>query len=445
MAYDYTTYRPMLLETASLATFQSTDYRRFIYHAAIVSGIRLYLHRHRRHPEWPYIDTKFNPNSGQDLPLASYNMVYAWFLGRGSEALQEHLLKLDEFEELAADERREASDVFARILDSMAAAIAHVAERNNGRCPFRVNRDLRAIDENAQPVEADARISSAGDSFCGKGLIATGREAYVRQGWAMIERTVENIRQRRYGVDQFKEQPKDLAQGSRMLTLGAVSLLARKTHDAALRAKALAVGEEFLGYVLDKHYDGDSAVFSEYIDAATGERKTYLDPGHATEFVGLGMGAAAAMQADRAALTPARQALLDRLYTQMPRLLSKTVEIGWNPNHPGLFKAIDTQTRVPINDDMPWWNLPETMRAAAWCIKTSPDAKVRDRCVEILRMCHNAYFSQYPNRANMLFPFQTISGATGRVVDKVPAVPEGDPLYHTNLALLEMLDVLGQA
>ncbi len=60
----------------------------------------------------------------------------------------------------------------------------------------------------------------------------------------------------------------------------------------------------------------------------------------------------------------------------------------------------------------------------------------------VLCRCHNAYFSQYPNCANMLFPFQTISGATGQVVDKAPAVPEGDPLYHTNLALLEMLEVV---
>ncbi len=351
-------------------------------------------------------------------------------------------MKLDEFEDLSADERSAAHDLFSRLTDNMTAAIAKIADRNNGRCPFRVNLDLRAIDENGQPMEADPAISSAGDSFCGKGLVATGDPTCVQRGWQMLLRTVEHVRANHYGVDQFKEQPKDIGQGSRMLTLGAAALLYRRTADASLRAKMLAIAEEFLTHVLDKHYDADSAVFSEYVDAKTGQRKTYLDPGHATEFVGLGLSAAACLEADKPTLTPARQQLLDRVHAQMPRLLSKTVELGWNSRHPGLFKAVDTQTRQPINDDMPWWNLPETMRAAAYCYKVSSDAAQQDRCLEILSLCHNAYFNQYPNRANMLFPYQTISGATGNVVDKVPAVPEGDPLYHTNLALLEMLDIL---
>lgn len=442
MATDYTTYKPMLLEKVSLATLKSRDYRQFIHNAAIVPGIRLLLQRHRLHPEWPFVDTKFNPNTGRNLPESSYKMVFAWFLGRGSEALQEHVLKLDEFEDLSADERREAHDVFSQTIDNMTAAITHVMDRNSGRCPFRVNWDMQAIDENGQRIEADPRISSAGDSFCAKGLIATGKPAYVQQGFAMLQRTVEHIRQRKYGVDQFKEQPKDISQGARMLTLGGTALLHRKTADAQLRAKGMDITTEFLEYILDKHYDAGSAGFSEYIDANTDERKTYLDPGHATEFVGLGLSAAASLQSDRTALTPARQKLLDRVHAQMPRLLSKTVELGWNTRHPGLFKAVDTQTRQPINDDMPWWNLPETMRAAAYCFRVNPDTHLRDRSLQILRMCHNAYFSQYPNTTNMLFPFQTISGATGKVVDKVPAVPEGDPLYHTNLALLEMLDVM---
>lgn len=407
-------------------------------------GIRLLLHRRRSRPDWPYVDTKFNPNTGRDLPPASYNVVFAWFLGRGSEALLEHLLRLDEFDGLTPAERREAREVFSLLVANMTDAIARVTKANNGRCPFRVDRELAAIDENGKRIEVDSRISSAGDSFCGKGLVATGEPGKVRQGFEMLLRTIEHIRGRHYGVDQFKEQPKDISQGSRMLTLGAAALLYRKTKDASLGSQMLAVAEEFLTHVLDKHYDAESAVFSEYIDAKTGERKSYLDPGHATEFVGLGLSAAACLKADAATMTPARQKLLDRVDRDMPRLLSKTFELGWNTKHAGLFKAVDTRSRQVINDDMPWWNLPETMRAAAYCHTIAADEPTRQRCLEIWRLCHNAYFSQYPNPACMLFPFQTLSGTTGQVVDKVPAVPEGDPLYHTNLSLLEMLDAVGK-
>jgi mannose/cellobiose epimerase-like protein (N-acyl-D-glucosamine 2-epimerase family) len=442
MAIDYTHYKPMVLDKPSLEVLKGGEYRRFIHHAAIVPGIRLYLHRRRRRPDWPYVDTKFNPNTGRDLPDASYDVVFTWFLGRGSEALQAHLARLDQFEELSDAERREAKDVFALLVENMTAAIVKVADRNHGRCPFRVNRDLLAIDENGRRVEADPRTSSAGDTFCAKGLIATGREVYVRQGMSMLQRTVEHIRQNQYGVDQFKEQPKDIGQGARMLTLGATPLLFGGTRDAALREAMSRITEEFLTYVLDKHYDAESGIFSEYVDANTGARKAYLDPGHANEFVGLGLGAAACVRAHTPTLSPAWQRLLERLYTHMPRLLIESTELGWNPRHPGLFKAVDTKTRQPINDDMPWWNLPETMRAAAHAFAVSRDLATRDRCLNLIRICHNAYFKNYPNPSNMLFPFQTISGATGKVVDKVPAVPEGDPLYHTNLALLEMLDIL---
>jgi mannose/cellobiose epimerase-like protein (N-acyl-D-glucosamine 2-epimerase family) len=442
MAIDYMHYKPMLLDKPSLEVLKSQEYRRFIHQAAIVPGIRLYLHRHRRRPDWPYVDTKFNPNTGRDLPDSSYRVVYTWFLGRGGEALQAHLARLDQFEELSQSERNEARDVFSLLSDNITTAIVKITDRNSGRCPFRVNRDFLAIDENGQRVEADPGTSSAGDTFCAKGLIATGREAHVRQGFFMLQRTVEHIRQNKYGVDQFKEQPKDIGQGARMLTLGATALLFGATRDAALRAGMLQIAEEFIGHVLDKHYDAESGVFSEYIDADTGARKTYLDPGHANEFVGLGLGAAACMRQDNKTLSPARQRLLEKLYAEMPRLLIESTELGWNPRYPGLFKAVDTKTRQPINDDLPWWNLPETMRAAAHAFAVSRDLATRDRCLNLIRICHNAYFKSYPNPSNMLFAFQTISGATGKVLDKAPAVPEGDPLYHTNLALLEMLDIL---
>lgn len=442
MAHDYSTYKPMLLDKASLATLKSADYKRFVQDAAIVSGIRLLLARHRRQPDWPYVDTKFNPNTGRDLSDQSYKMIYAWFLGRGSEALQGHVARLEQLEGLTPSERKEAAEVFTLLVSNMTDAILRMVERNNGRCPFRTNLDLKAIDEHGMPTEVDSRISSAGETFCAKGMIAAGTDSHVRHGMQMLMRTVENIRANRYGVDQFKEQPKDLGQGPRMLTLGAVSLLFRRSNDAALRAQILDVAEEFLRYVLDKHFDEQTGVFAEYIDANTGQRKGYLDPGHSTEFVGLGLSAAACLAMDEQALTPARRELLNRVYRDMPRILLAAERFGWNRKHPGLFKAVDTQTGEVINDDMPWWNLPETMRGAAWCAKVTTDEKTRDACLALLARSHNAYFSQYPNRSNMLFPYQTISGTTGQVVDKVPAVPEGDPLYHTNLSLLEMLDVL---
>ena len=128
----------------------------------------------------------------------------------------------------------------------------------------------------------------------------------------------------------------------------------------------------------------------------------------------------------------------------MRNLALKAFDLGFNKTHPGLYKAVNTRTGEPIEETMPWWNLPETMRAAARSCEATPDSEMRDACVQVLKKCHNAYFQYYLNRDNMLFPYQSISGEAGRVVDKAPAVPEGDPLYHTNLALLDMLNVIAR-
>ena len=100
---SHANWQPLLFENVTIETLRAETYRRFILDAAIVPGCRLLLARHRRRPDWPYVDTKFNPNTGADLPPAAYGIVHTWFLGRGSEALDDHLRVLDACASLAAD------------------------------------------------------------------------------------------------------------------------------------------------------------------------------------------------------------------------------------------------------------------------------------------------------------------------------------------------------
>jgi mannose/cellobiose epimerase-like protein (N-acyl-D-glucosamine 2-epimerase family) len=227
----------------------------------------------------------------------------------------------------------------------------------------------------------------------------------------------------------------------RMLMQGAVSLAARQALAPAARQQVFDCAAEFAGDVLHRHWDAATGVFAENIDRRTGARQELLDPGHAIEFAGLGLSAARSMQADPAAA--ARHAgLLAEARREMPRILTSAFATGWNRRHPGLLKKAHNRTAAPIIDQMPWWNLPETMRAAAYAAAGAAGEVEKKRYHAILIRCHNAYFTQYPNRNYFLFPYQTLDGATGRVLDVAPAVPEGDPLYHANLSLLEMLDVL---
>ena len=301
---------------------------------------------------------------------------------------------------------------------------------------------MRGVDERGRPVVLVRKQTGAADIFCGKGLIADGSRGNGRRGWELLTRSAQAIRANRYVSDQFAEQPTEIGQGSRMLMLSAAPLVCRKPTGHAMRTAALDLAAEFIDDVLDRHFDPATGVFSEYIDGKTRQRTTYLDPGHANEFAGLGLAAIEAMAAEPALLSDRRRQLIQRAKRELPRVLISSTGLGWNAAFGGLHKAVDNATGAVLNDEMPWWSLPETMRAAARSAEVAEDAATADRCLELLRLCHNAYFGRYLNRDKMLFPFQTISGSSGEVVDKVPAVPEGDPLYHSNLALLDMLTVL---
>lgn len=440
--HDYTAFKPLLLAEDDAPRLASAAYRRFILAAVVEPGIRLLLHRHGHvtPPDWPYIDTKFNPNTGAETP--NYRVLYAWFLGRGTEALAAHLAVLETLEGLTDAEKAAARELFARLIDRMAATIVEIAGRNRGRVPFRVNRDLLGIDERGRPEPANPEQAGAGDVFCAKGLLAAGTAASVRAGVDMLLAAVAKIRQDRFGSEQFSKPSPYVGQGMRMLLQGAVSLAARPALAPAARQQVFDCAAEFAGDVLHRHWDAAAGVFAENTDRRTGARQELLDPGHAIEFAGLGLSAARCLQADAAAA--ARHAgLLAEARREMPRILSSAFATGWNRRHPGLLKAVHNRTGAPIIDQMPWWNLPETMRAAAYAAAGAVDEGERDRHGAILIRCHNTYFTHYPNRNYFLFPYQTLDGATGRVLDVAPAVPEGDPLYHANLSLLEMLDVLG--
>jgi mannose/cellobiose epimerase-like protein (N-acyl-D-glucosamine 2-epimerase family) len=107
----------------------------------------------------------------------------------------------------------------------------------------------------------------------------------------------------------------------------------------------------------------------------------------------------------------------------------------------GICKAFDLVGRKPMNTDLPWWNLPETMRAAAFCKKiTVIDADAR-MCDDIFRMCHNAFVQYFVRPDLHLMAYQTIT-QEGIPVDVIPATADADPGYHTGLSIIDVLDTL---
>src|SRR5690606_23429239 len=165
------------------------------------------------------------------------------------------------------------------------------------------------------------------------------------------------------------------------------------------------------------------------------------DSGHALEFVGFAMrflDSAKRKVENAAAVVP------PGLVENLPRVMERNFANGFNAEAGGIVKSFDLVARRPLNSDMPWWNLPETMRAAAFCWRSSRDPEVQDASLRILAACHNAFTERFVRREIGLSAVQTRS-ASGEDVDVIPATSDADPGYHTGISMIDTLRVFDAA
>ena len=123
-----TNYEALILTAPTFSQLRSETYQRFLCSFGIETGVRLLLRRHARSVDWPYLDTKFNPNTGLDLSSESYQVIYPWLLGRGMESLIAHLDVLDSLD-LTQEEKGRGREIFHRLVTNMAEAILTLISR----------------------------------------------------------------------------------------------------------------------------------------------------------------------------------------------------------------------------------------------------------------------------------------------------------------------------
>ena len=158
-----------------------------------------------------------------------------------------------------------------------------------------------------------------------------------------------------------------------MIALGMAALFAEFEPGP----EAVELGLTLARYVLDTHVNlgGKWPELREYDlvefvdDGRASPRRmsragSISDPGHSLEFVGLFLKFSRAVRSSPAApRRPAGDALCD-IERIMPALLARAFANGYRPAVGGICKTVDLLTRRPVDDTMPWWSLPETIRAA---------------------------------------------------------------------------------
>jgi mannose/cellobiose epimerase-like protein (N-acyl-D-glucosamine 2-epimerase family) len=229
-----------------------------------------------------------------------------------------------------------------------------------------------------------------------------------------------------------------------MLAIGACSLLAGLTNEE----EWLETGARFIRHILDKHVNlGQFAGlqlhdFVEFIDRSGApwreDERVLSDPGHALEFVGFASKLLLLLRA-KERRSAAENSLIDKCVELLPLIFVRNFHNGFNRSIGGMCKAFDLVSRRPINADMPWWNLPETIRAAAELLLFCPHSPRKAEILKSLADCSNGFFTRFVNRKVHLMAYQTV-GPEGRPVEVIPATPDADPGYHPGLSIIDFLE-----
>jgi mannose/cellobiose epimerase-like protein (N-acyl-D-glucosamine 2-epimerase family) len=430
------------------------------YTAICTTAIRAIADRHD--PAYPFVNTKFDLITGSnfpdDDPIRGKQAIYGWIQGRALEALAGHARWLSAYGN--QDNLVARLDTMTRdVLDQL----RRMRDRNGGHLSFFMYPDgtpFRLAPEN-RPVPfggSDTPAYGFSDLFSSKGMFAAARhlddDEAALEARKYIDEVEEAIWDNTFQTDQISLDPKNPveprsgyhAQGPFMIQIGSAALLAQSRHPTAVE-RGLAILEHELSSYVNLNGRVRGLQEGDFWEGVNTEGQPYRDdsgvllsdPGHSLEFVGLAMkfihavedgGDADADQAER----------VTEVKRQLPVILERNFDNGYIPGPGGISKAVDLVTREHLNTDMPWWNLPETLRAAAYCLSYSEDDAEKALCLRVFRDCHNA-FLKFIRPDLHLMAYQT-RDASGKPVSVIPATTDADPGYHTGLSLIDTIQVI---
>lgn len=456
---DADTPLPWLSEDAADADFHEVAET---YRALMLMTLEAIVSRFERDPDYGFIDTKLDIARGEDFPendpVRGRNAVYGWIQGRGLEALAGHLTWL----------ARTAPDAHSRGLHERTALMLHrvgahlerIRHANGGRLYFMMDRSGRPMSLDARgavtpikPDDAPTSASTTTDLFYAKGLVAAGaavgERAWLEAGIDLMQRIESDLSAGRFRSDQQSLDPRNPAarrtpgrrgQGAHMLAVGACTVLFQHTG----KVDWAQFGVRHIEHVLSSHVRGpsgrgagESGAMWEFVNDAgepwLEDGKLHSDPGHATEFAGLALRHLRVCRAADVVLPN-----VDTLRTRLVEMLRCNFANGFRDGR-GIVKGFDLISGRTVNGEMPWWSLPETMRAA--CEGAHADVRQQGAMRDIFRHCSNAFLHNYVQLRCHGMAHQCL-GEDGKPTATIPATPDADPGYHTNLSMIDALELL---
>jgi mannose/cellobiose epimerase-like protein (N-acyl-D-glucosamine 2-epimerase family) len=431
---------------------------------AILRSVMAHLvDRFDRTPGYVWVDTKQSILTGEDFraddPVRGRGTVYGWIQGRALESLAGHARWFSEHDQDAASLVPHMQIIARSVLD----ALRQVRAKNSGHSFFFLTEsgDPRVLAADGMLVPANLTADSPAnfsDLFSAKGMYAAaqllGDPVALAEARAYCRSVAAALFSGRFASDQQALDPKNpvtpvpgrISHGPFMIAIG----MARVLVELGREREWVATGIRLIDHVLTRHVNTcrrwpalGECDFVEFIDPDghpwESDGRVFCDPGHSLEFVGLTL-AFARCVLESGIATPVEKDRIHEIQRAMPAVFERAFALGFRER--GVCKLVDLRTGEPVNADMPWWSLPETMRAALGLAEVAPDDTARRLAMRAFARCHNAFVVHYVRPDRHLQAVQTLA-ADGKPSDAIPATPDADPGYHTGLSLIDCLRMLG--
>ena len=404
-----------------------------------LAGIELLVDRFERPESGGWVNMKMDPLTGEDFPatdpLRGHDVIYGWIQGRALEAVAGHIRHFSG--------RSGSAEVTARLrqlLAALAQRVQAVRRANGGHLFFFLDGSARPfeLDRSGKRIPAVVDENSPtnfSDLFAAKGLLAAsavlGDAAVATEAIDYLRLVTQEIFAHRFVTDQQALDPANPvrpiagrhALGPFMISLGAATVWLETAvaagHDLN---EPLDLGMRLLTHILKHHVQAPmdpparpGVMAGDVWEFINGDKKPWhashtlpSDPGHALEMVGLAQKFLRAVRVSQLPLSPDHASIVQRAEVLLPIVLEANFATGARftdtltdqPNGTvrtlgGVVKLVDLRTRAALHTDMPWWSLPETMRAAMLTEESASDSAVRAGCRRIWQACHEAFFGYY--------------------------------------------------
>jgi len=434
------------------------DEVREYYTQLLISAMSWLVKRYHEYADYGWINTKVNLLTGKDFEdsdlLRGRKTIYGWIQGRALEALAGHAVWMRQVP--GTDDLIESiRDIISRVY----AKLDNARNQNNGHLSFMMDVDGKAFipDEWGNkkiPRDHASSVFNYSDLFGAKGMYAAARflndAEKIEDSKQYCLDVIDALWNRNFVSGQYSFRGVISGAEDVTFSLGPYMLcMNMMTNMLSDDATYTDEGMRLLQHIVQRHINSPPKWdFGEEYDCVENtahdgmplieDGKALSDPGHCVEFTGFALKFLHALGQSPPGEKYKTQ--ISDLRSLCIKVLIRNFENGFVYPPGGICKTFDLVGRRVLDFGMPWWSLPETMRAVAYALHATKNDETAGRLSHIFSQCHRSFTENYLSGHFNYIAIQTL-GIDGRPAEIIPATPDADPGYHTGLSLIDCLSV----